>query len=135
MSTSRAVTSPRRPAPAPERQRHLEVVRGATVSGRRPPRRMVAILAAASVGVLLLMVTLQILLGQMAGFEHAEIEGRVAQKRMQVEELELEVARAGAPAAIAVRAARLGLVRPDRTVILTPAVAQAAPQTPSRGAR
>lgn len=121
MSTSRAVTNPRRPAPAPERSRHLEVVRGASVPGRRPPRRMVAVVASASVAVLLLMVTLQILLGQVAGFEHAEIQRRVAEKRLEVEELELFVARAGAPSVVAARASRLGMVRPERTLVLAPA--------------
>lgn len=118
MSTSRAVTNPRRPAPAPERPRHLEVVRGAPVPGRRPPRRAVALLATLSVGLLLLMVTLQVLLGQVAGFERTEIERRVAEKRLDVEELELEVARVGAPAVIAARAERLGMVMPERTIVL-----------------
>lgn len=90
--------------------------------GRRPPRRAVAIVSAASVAMLLLMVTLQVLLGQVAGFERAEIEQRVASKRLDVEELELDVARSGAPAIIAARAARLGLVLPDRSVVI-PSVA------------
>ena len=118
MRTSGAVTSPRRPAPAPERPRHLRVVRGAPVPGRRPPRRTVAIVGTVSVITLLLMVTLQVFLGQVAGFQYAEIESRVADKRLIVEELELEVARLGAPAAIASKAAVLKLERPTRTVVL-----------------
>lgn len=102
-------SSPRRPAPAPERPRHLEVVRGREAPGRRPPTAFVLIAVSATIIALLALVTANVLLGQ-AGFTQVELQRRVAERQEDVEQLSLEVARLRSPHRIAREARKLGLV-------------------------
>jgi len=131
------IASPRRPAPAPDRPRHLEVVRGRPAPGRRPPRA----LTAAAVGVVLVVVlgivVARVLIGQ-AGFTESGIEDRIAEARRTVERLELEVAQLRSPQRIYDLAVGLGLVVPDQILFLTPsptpsAPAAKAPKNPAAG--
>ncbi len=115
-----AAVSPRRPAPAPDRPRHLEVVRGRPTPGRRPPTLFVTVAVVATVTSLLALVLANVLLGQ-TGFAQVELEQRVAQKRAEVEQLELEVERLGSPSRIADEAERLGLVLGTEATIIDPA--------------
>ena len=115
----RPVANPRRPAPAPERLRHLEVVRGGSAPGRRPPRPVaVAIMVAAGLA-LLALVTANVFLGQ-AGITESKLQRAVAKKQIQVDELALEVARLGSPVRIAARAAGLGMVPATDVTVLVP---------------
>jgi hypothetical protein len=131
------IARPRRPAPAPDRPRHLEVVRGRPAPGRRPPRA----LTLAGVGVILVVVlgivVARVLIGQ-AGFAESGSEDRIAQQRRTVERLELEVAQLRSPQRIYDLAVGLGLVVPDQIVFLTPsptpsASASGSPKAPAAG--
>lgn len=126
----RMLQSPRRPVPAPERPRHLEVVGGRPVPGRRPQTRTVALGLAATGAALFVMVTAHVVLGQ-SGLGQAELEARVAEKRLRTQQLELEVARLRSPARIAGRARELGLVPATDIVVLAPVRGP----SPSRGGR
>jgi len=112
-----ATLSPRRPAPALERPRHLELVRGRPTRGRRPPTLFVALVVITTGAALLALVFANVLLGQ-AGFAQSDLRRRVADKTAQVEELELEVARLEAPHRIAREAGRLGLVPANDLTVL-----------------
>ncbi|HVL33794.1 MAG TPA: hypothetical protein VM600_09480 [Actinomycetota bacterium] len=111
----RVVESPRRPIPAPQRPQ-LEVIRGRSVPGRRPPLSVLFVVAI-TICALFMLVVVNVVLGQ-AGFTQAEIEQRLAQKRTNVAVLELEVQRLGAPSRIAQRAAELGLVPAESSSVL-----------------
>lgn len=118
MAVSRAaVTSPRRPVPAPERPR-LEVIRGRPASGRRPPTLFAVVTALACGGALFALVFAQVLLGQ-AGIKQAELEQRVAAKQTDVDQLRLEVTRLRAPEHIASAAHKLGLVEATDVSVLS----------------
>jgi hypothetical protein len=111
------LSSPRRPAPAPARPRHLEVVRGRPAPGRRPPRaRLLLVLLA--VGALLFgLVTVNVLLGQ-GSFVEKGLEERAHELDLKLQRLELQVARARTPAQIASRASRLGLAPATNVEVL-----------------
>ena len=119
------IASPRRPAPAPDRPRHLEVVRGRPAPGRRPPRALVLAAIGVTAGVILVIVVARVLIGQ-GGFAESGIEGRIRTARQEVERLQLEVAQLRAPQRISQRAIELGLVVPDQVVFLTPSPAPSA---------
>jgi hypothetical protein len=121
------IASPRRPAPAPDRPRHLEVVRGRPAPGRRPPRALTAAAVGMILSVVLVIVFARVLIGQ-TGFAESGIEDRIADARRQAERLELEVAQLRSPQRIRDLAIELGLVVPDHIVFLTPT-----PKTPASG--
>lgn len=131
------IASPRRPAPAPDRPRHLEVVRGRPAPGRRPPRALTAA-AVGVIGVVVLgIVVARVLIGQ-AGFAESGIEERIGEARRNVERLELEVAQLRSPQRIYDLAVGLGLVVPDQIVFLTPSPTPSAsgstgPKAPAAG--
>ena len=132
------IASPRRPAPAPDRPRHLEVVAGRPAPGRRPPSVILAI-AGIVAGIVLVIVVARVLTGQ-AGFTESDLEKRIADQRRQVEQLELSVAQLRAPQRIVSRAAELGLVPAETIVYLSPSpvpsartsVAPSSRQSPSQ---
>jgi len=113
------IASPRRPAPAPDRPRHLEVVRGRPAPGRRPPRALTAAAVGITLGVVLVIVVARVLIGQ-AGFAESGIEDRIFDARRAAERLELEVAQLRSPQRIYDLAIQLGLVVPDQITFLTP---------------
>jgi len=114
------VQSPRRPAPAPERPRHLRVVRGRPAPGRRPPLLLVSLVVAVTATALFALVIANVFLGQ-AAVTQADLERTADRTRVEVEQLELEVARLRSPSRIAARAAELGLVHPTDVTVLVPA--------------
>ena len=89
-------TSPRRPVPAPERPRHLEVVRGRPAPGRRPPTLFVIAAVSATGIAFFALVMAQVVLGQ-AGFTQAKLQTSVDTKRAQAEQLELQVDKLRSP--------------------------------------
>ena len=127
------IASPRRPAPAPDRPRHLEVVPGRPAPGRRPPRALTAAAVGITLGVVLVIVVARVLIGQ-AGFAETGIEDRITDARRQAERLELEVAQLRSPKRIYDLALALGLVVPDRIVFLTPSPSAAPSPAPSANA-
>ena len=131
------IASPRRPAPAPDRPRHLEVVRGRPAPGRRPPQPLVLAIAGVVAGIVLVIVVARVLTGQ-AGFTESDLEKRIADQRRRLEQLELSVAQLRAPQRIYERATQLGLVPAGTVIYLTPtpapsAKASAAPSATSSG--
>ena len=118
MSTPRTATSPRRPVPAPERPRHLEVVRGRPVPGRRPPTLFVVVALTATGAALFALVAAQVFLGQ-AAFRQDKLEAQVQAERVVTDQLELETARLRSPQRIASRAVKLGLVPSTNVVIVS----------------
>lgn len=126
------ITSPRRPVPAPERPRHLEVVSGRSVPGRRPPLATIMVTVTVTSVALFALVTAQVMLGQ-AGFTQADLERRVDAKRIEVQQLQLDVARMRAPGSIAARAIALGMVPAgDYTVLLSVAPSPVGGRSPKR---
>ncbi|MFA5889632.1 MAG: hypothetical protein WDA27_01560 [Actinomycetota bacterium] len=115
--TSRSALSPRRPVPAPERPRHLEVVRGRPVPGRRPPSWFVVLTLAATGLSLFALISAQVLLGQ-ASITESRLSGQLAVKQARMQSLDLEVARLGAPGTVAARARKLGMVPATDVVVL-----------------
>lgn len=110
--------SPRRPVPAPQRPR-LEVVRGRSVPGRRPPFLFVFIVAV-TCAALFTLVVVNVVVGQ-AAFTQAELEQGLSGKRTAVGMLDLEVQRLRSPKRIAAEAERLGLVpAEDVSVLVAP---------------
>lgn len=119
MISPKSTPSPRRPVPAPERPRHLEVVRGRPTSGRRPPKRFVALcMLVTGIGLFCLVLS-NVLLGQ-AAFQHAELETRIQTKRVAVEEQTIDVLRAKAPSLIAARAREIGMVPAADVTVVVP---------------
>lgn len=129
IAPSRVETSPRRPVPAPERPRHLEVVRGRPTPGRRPPLAFVLLCVVATCAGLFALVMANVRLGE-AGVTHAELEDAVAEKRIAIEELELDVASLTAPSRISERALELGMVPATDVTVVAPAERT---RTPDRG--
>ena len=115
--TSRSALSPRRPVPAPERPRHLEVVRGRSAPGRRPPSWFAVLTLVATSLALFALVSAQVMLGQ-AAITESRLNDRLAAKQARLQALELEVARLGAPGTIATRARNLGMVSAADVVVL-----------------
>jgi hypothetical protein len=113
------IASPRRPAPAPDRPRHLEVVRGRPAPGRRPPRALVLVAIGVTAGVVLVIVFARVLTGQ-AGFTETDAVRRISQQQRQIEQLQLDIARLHAPQRVYDRALELGLVPADHVTFLTP---------------
>ena len=126
MTPPRTATSPRRPVPAPERPRHLRVVRGRPVPGRRPPTLFIILALTATGMALFALVAAQVFLGQ-AAFRQSRLENTVAAKRLVTERLELEVAKLRSPDRIAARAAQLGMVPATDVVVLTPPSTRSGP--------
>jgi len=113
----RTATSPRRPVPAPERPRHLRVVRGRPAPGRRPPTLFIVLALTATGMALFALVTAQVFLGQ-AAFRQSRLETRVEAKRLVTEQLELDVAKLRSPDRIQARGQQLGLVPAQNVVTL-----------------
>jgi len=139
------IASPRRPAPAPDRPRHLEVVRGRPAPGRRPPRALVLVAIGVTAGIVLVIVVARVLTGQ-TGFTESDLTRRIAGQQRQVEQLELSIAELRSPQRIYDRAARLGFVPAAHVVYLSPSPTPSAaarspgsasppPTTPNRGGR
>ena len=143
------IASPRRPAPAPDRPRHLEVVRGRPAPGRRPPRALILVAIGVTAGIVLVIVVARVLTGQ-TGFTESDVSQQIAGEQRQIEQLELSVAELRAPQRIYDRATKLGLVPAGHVVYLTPSPVAAAsasgppeakrpasrrPTTPKRGGR
>lgn len=114
-----AARSPRRPAPAPDRSRHLRLVRGRPAPGRRPPARFLALAALGTLAALFLVVALNVLVGQ-AAVKRASLEERVRRQRTEADRLEVAVARLRSPTRVYERALELGLVRAGSVVVLDP---------------
>ena len=114
----RTATSPRRPVPAPERPRHLRVVRGRPAPGRRPPTLFIVLALTATGMALFALVTAQVFLGQ-AAFRQSRLESRVEAKRLVTEQLELEVSELRSPDRIQARAQQLGMVPAQNVVTIT----------------
>ena len=132
---ARTTVSPRRPVPAPERPRHLEVVRGRPTPGRRPPTLFVLLCVLATCAGLFALVMANVLLGQ-AGFTHAELEDKIASKRSAIEQLQLDVAALTAPSRISERALELGMVPASDVTVVAPAERTPSPDrgpSPKRG--
>ena len=119
MTPPRTATSPRRPVPAPERPRHLRVVRGRPVPGRRPPTLFIVLALTATGMALFALVAAQVFLGQ-AAFRQSRLENTVSAKRLATEQLELEVAKLQSPDRIAARAQAIGMVPAPDLVVLSP---------------
>jgi len=133
VSTPRTATSPRRPVPAPERPRHLSVVRGRPVPGRRPPTLFVIVALTATGVALFALVAAQVFLGQ-AAFRQDKLEAQVRAQRLITEQLELDTARLRSPARIAARARKLGMVPATNVVIVGQSSTRSGPsQTRERG--
>jgi hypothetical protein len=132
--TRAGIASPRRPAPAPDRPRHLEVVAGRPAPGRRPPRPLILAIAGVVAGIVLVIVVARVLTGQ-AGFTESDLEKRIADQRRRVEQLELSVAQLRAPQRIFSRAAELGLVPAETIVYLSPSPAPSAKPSPAPSSR
>ena len=126
MTPPRTATSPRRPVPAPERPRHLRVVRGRPAPGRRPPTLFIILALTATGMALFALVAAQVFLGQ-AAFRQSGLENAVSAKRLVTERLELEVAKLQSPDRIAARAATLGMVPATDVVVLTPPSTRSGP--------
>ena len=126
MTPPRTATSPRRPVPAPERPRHLRVVRGRPAPGRRPPTLFIVLALTATGMALFALVAAQVFLGQ-AAFRQSRLENAVSAKRLVTERLELEVAKLQSPDRIAARAATLGMVPATDVVVLTPPSTRSGP--------
>jgi len=126
MTPPRTATSPRRPVPAPERPRHLRVVRGRPASGRRPPTLFIVLALTATGMALFALVAAQVFLGQ-AAFRQSRLQSSVAAKRLTTEQLELEVAKLQSPDRIAARATAIGMVTATDVVILTPPSTRSGP--------
>lgn len=108
--------SPRRPAPAPARPRHLRVVRGRPAPGRRPPVGIFLIAGIATALALFAIVSIKVLLGQSA-LNSGDVEARIVEKMQRLETLQVDVARAESPSEIVRRAIEdLGLFHPDGLV-------------------
>ena len=126
MTPPRTATSPRRPVPAPERPRHLRVVRGRPAPGRRPPTLFIILALTATGMALFALVAAQVFLGQ-AAFRQSRLESAVSAKRLVTERLELEVAQLQSPDRIAARAAALGMVPATDVVVLSPPSTRSGP--------
>jgi hypothetical protein len=126
MTPPRTATSPRRPVPAPERPRHLQVVRGRPVPGRRPPTLFVIVALAATGVALFALVAAQVFLGQ-AAFRQDKLESQVRAERLVTEQLELDAARLRSPELIAARALKLGMVPATNVVIVSPSSTRSGP--------
>ena len=126
MTPPRTATSPRRPVPAPERPRHLRVVRGRPAPGRRPPTLFIVLALTATGMALFALVVAQVFLGQ-AAFRQSSLESAVQAKRLATEQLELEVAKLASPDRIATRAQQIGLVPAPDVVVLTPPSTRSGP--------
>jgi len=113
------IASPRRPAPAPDRPRHLEVVQGRPAPGRRPPRALIGATAAIVAAIVLVIVVARVLTGQ-AGFTETDLSKRLADQQQQVEQLQLQIAQLRSPKRIYDRALELGLVPATHVEYLTP---------------
>lgn len=88
--------------------------------GRRPPFALVTLVVLATAAALFALVVANVFLGQ-ATVTQAELQQQVEQRRVEVEQLELQVSRLGSPSRIAERATTLGLVRPTDVTVLVPA--------------
>src|SRR5207302_5801184 len=86
MTPPRTATSPRRPVPAPERPRHLRVVRGRPAPGRRPPTVSIVPALTATGMALFALVVAQVFLGQ-AAFRQSSLENAVQAKRLTTEQI------------------------------------------------
>lgn len=113
------IASPRRPAPAPDRPRHLEVVQGRPAPGRRPPRARIGGIVAIVAGIALVIVVARVLTGQ-AGFTETDLSKRLDDQQRQVEQLQLQIAELRSPQRIYDRAIQLGLVPATHVEYLTP---------------
>jgi len=128
----RTATSPRRPVPAPERPRHLRVVRGRPAPGRRPPTLFIVLALTATGMALFALVVAQVFLGQ-AAFKQDRLESAVNAKRLATQQLELDVAKLESPGRIAQRAQQLGLVPATDVVVLTPPSTRSGPSQTREG--
>lgn len=132
MTPPRTATSPRRPVPAPERPRHLRVVRGRPAPGRRPPTLFIVLALTATGMALFALVVAQVFLGQ-AAFRQSKLESAVNKKRLATEQLELDVAKLASPARISERAQQIGLVPATGVVVLTPPTTRSGPSQTREG--
>ena len=126
MTPPRTATSPRRPVPAPERPRHLRVVRGRPAPGRRPPTLFIVLALTATGMALFALVAAQVFLGQ-AAFRQSRLQSSVNAKHLATEQLELEVAKLQSPDRIAARATAIGMVTATDVVTLTPPSTRSGP--------
>jgi len=81
---------------------------------------LVTIAVLATAMALFALVVANVFLGQ-AAVTQAELQDLVHERSVEVEQLELEVARLGSPSRIAQRATQLGLVQPTDVTVLVPA--------------
>lgn len=132
MTPPRTATSPRRPVPAPERPRHLRVVRGRPAPGRRPPTLFIVLALTATGMALFALVVAQVFLGQ-AAFRQSKLEGAVNQRRLATQQLELDVSKLASPARIAARAQQIGMVPATDVVVLTPPSTRSGPSQTREG--
>ena len=116
------IASPRRPAPAPDRPRHLEVVQGRPAPGRRPPRALIGAIAVLGAAIVLVIVVARVLTGQ-AGFTESDLSKRIVDQQRQVEQLQLNIARLRSPKRIYDRAIEIGLTPATQVVYVTPSPA------------
>lgn len=132
MTPPRTATSPRRPVPAPERPRHLQVVRGRPAPGRRPPTLFIVVALTTTGMALFALVLAQVFLGQ-ATFRQDRLQARIDAKRLVTEQLRLDVAQLASPERIAARARQLGLVpAPGVVTLIPPSVRSGPSQTRER---
>lgn len=133
MTPPRAALSPRRPAPAPERPRHLEVVQPSQGRGRRPPLLWVWLVVIATGTALFSLVFANVLLGQ-AGLKQAELERSVDTKRLTVEQASIDVEQLKSPKRIYERALEIGMVPATEIAVITPSSRRSGP-SPVQGGR
>ena len=126
------IASPRRPAPAPDRPRHLEVVRGRPAPGRRPPRALILVAIGVTAGIVLVIVVARVLTGQ-TGFTETDVSQRIAAQQRQVEQLELSLAELRSPQRVHDRAVKLGLVPSGPVIYLSPGPSPAAAPSAAAG--
>ncbi|MCA1832744.1 MAG: hypothetical protein ABR548_05910 [Actinomycetota bacterium] len=131
----RRTQSPRRPAPAPDRPRHLHAVPGRPAPGRRPPRPLLVVGAVVAASLVLALAAINVLVGQ-SGVNEADIQKAIDAKQQQMEMLRVDVLRLSAPARVHQRATQIGLIPAGALTYLAPAPAGAQkPATTTSGAR
>ncbi len=113
------IVSPRRPAPAPDRPRHLHSVPGGPAPGRRPPSKVFLAGTFLAGALVLVLVSMNVMIGQ-SGFGETDLVRANAEKQQSVEMLRVDVLRLSAPSRIHQRAQQLGLVPAGELTYLAP---------------
>ena len=115
---ARPLVDPRRPAPAPDRPRHLHAVPGRPAPGRRPPYLLFIGAMLTSI-VLIGLVSINVLVGQ-SGVGQSSLQKSIDAKQQEADMLQVDVLRLSAPSRIHQRAQQLGMVPAPELTYLAP---------------